>query len=355
MYAQATVKRNSIPRNGAYRIVNRDVHFCTPPCSSLRSKNYTSLGRITLDTATDLANWTDGFITYINYELYVPAEVLKAKLDGEAVAEILGDSATVLEVSWGTTEQSGYDAGHIPGAIHVNSDDFDDEDNVYMLESDDVLLKLALSQGITKDSTVVVTGDQIFSCRYATILRYLGVENVFVLTGGANAWVNAGYELSTDAVEVTPATDFGCEVPANESVIDTVEEAEEMLKDPNCLLVDVRTEEERKGETSGYSYFDTAGWIDGSYYGGAGINSSSSMLYYRNIDGTMRNEEEIQKMWVENGLDISRHLSFFCGGGYRAAEAYWDALVMGMWRTTSLFADGWCGWVLAGLDYKTAE
>ena len=53
MYAQTAVKRNSIPRNGAYRIVNRDVHFCTPPCSSLRSKNYTSLGRITLDTAID--------------------------------------------------------------------------------------------------------------------------------------------------------------------------------------------------------------------------------------------------------------------------------------------------------------
>ena len=53
MYAQAAVKRNIIPRNGAYRIVNRDVHFCTPPCSSLRSKNYTSLGRITLDTATE--------------------------------------------------------------------------------------------------------------------------------------------------------------------------------------------------------------------------------------------------------------------------------------------------------------
>ena len=53
MYAQAAIKRNIIPRNGAYRIVNRDVHFCTPPCSSLRSKDYTSLGRITLDTATD--------------------------------------------------------------------------------------------------------------------------------------------------------------------------------------------------------------------------------------------------------------------------------------------------------------
>ena len=53
MYAQTAVKRNILPRNSAYRIVNRDVHFCTPPCSSLRSKNYTSLSRITLDTATE--------------------------------------------------------------------------------------------------------------------------------------------------------------------------------------------------------------------------------------------------------------------------------------------------------------
>ena len=60
MYAQAAVKRNIIPRNGAYRIVNRDVHFCTPPCSSLRSKKHTSLGRITLDTTTDPACGSGG-------------------------------------------------------------------------------------------------------------------------------------------------------------------------------------------------------------------------------------------------------------------------------------------------------
>ena len=64
MYAQAAVKRNIIPRNGAYRIVNRDVHFCTPPCSSLRSKNYTSLSRITLDTATDPRRNTGIFIIW---------------------------------------------------------------------------------------------------------------------------------------------------------------------------------------------------------------------------------------------------------------------------------------------------
>ena len=69
MYAQTAVKRNIIPRNGAYRIVNRDVHFCTPPCSSLRSKNYTSLSRITLDTATDPACGCGNFLIVAYREL----------------------------------------------------------------------------------------------------------------------------------------------------------------------------------------------------------------------------------------------------------------------------------------------
>ena len=295
-----------------------------------------------------LSDWTQPLVKYTNYQLYVPADVLHDLLDGKTVSEIPGSKPVVLEVSWGPEKESGYQDGHIPGAIHVNSDDFDDENRAYVLESDDVLVKLALSQGITSASTVIVTGDPIFSCRYATILRYLGVTNVFVLSGGVNAWNNAGYQLVTDEPTVTPATDFGCETPANSDVIDTVSETQKMLQESSYTLVDNRTKEEYEGKTSGYSYFDMAGRIEGAVYGYAGINTSGSMLYYRNIDGTMRNADEILSMWKTCGIDTANHLAFMCGGGYRAAEVYWDSLVMGL-TDTSLFADGWCGWAQDGL------
>lgn len=314
---------------------------------------FTSQGLSNIKTF-DLSDWSEPLVKYTNYQLYVPVDVLHDLLDGKSVSEIPGSKPVILEVSWGPEKESGYQDGHIPGAIHVNSDDFDDENRAYVLESDDVLEKLALSQGITSTSTVIVTGDPIFSCRYATILRYLGVTNVFVLSGGVNAWTNAGYELVTDEPAVTPATDFGCKVPANPDVIDTISETQKMLKESNYTLVDNRTKEEYEGKTSGYSYFDKAGRIEGAVYGYAGINTSGSMLYYRNIDGTMRNADEILAMWKSCGINTSNHLAFMCGGGYRAAEVYWDSLVMGL-TNTSLFADGWCGWAQAGLPSVTGK
>lgn len=169
------------------------------------------------------------------------------------------------------------------------------------------------------------------------------------MAGNLSAWTDAGYEFET--AENTPRTvaDFGVTSPANPDFIDTTAEVQTELKNPNFQLVDNRRQEEYDGETPGYSYFKEAGRIDGAVYGYAGINNSSSMLYYRNVDNTMRNGDEIKAMWDKAGVDVSKHLSFMCGGGYRAAEVLWDARVLGF-EDTSIYADGWCGWSLAGLS-----
>ena len=60
---QAAIKSNTLLRNGAYGIVMRGVQKCTRGCSSLRSKNYAPLHCIILDTATDPACGTGGFLT----------------------------------------------------------------------------------------------------------------------------------------------------------------------------------------------------------------------------------------------------------------------------------------------------
>lgn len=55
-------------------------------------------------------------------------------------------------------------------------------------------------------------------------------------------------------------------------------------------------QEEFDGQSTGYSYHDKAGRIEGAVFGFAGKQSSSSMSYYRNIDKTMRNGYEIVTM-----------------------------------------------------------
>ena len=296
----------------------------------------------------DLKQWKGETASYKNFSMWIPANVLNDLIAGKAVEQLPGVSKPIiLDVRWGKDKESGYLDGHIPGAIHVNSDDFDNENKAYILDKDATLFKLAASEGITKDSTVVLTGDPIFSARYATILKYLGVKNVYIMGGTLTTWSDAGYQLEKDAHKATPVASFGADKPLNPDFIDTVDEAAQIVKDSNAQLVDTRTTEEFEGKTSGYSYFKPKGRIDGSVSSPAGIKSSSSMLYYRNIDGTMRNGDLIEAMWKAQGVDTAKHLSFFCGGGYRAGEILWDAQVLGF-TNTSIFSDGWCGWALAG-------
>ena len=62
MYAQAAIQPNPLLRNGAYGIVMRGVQKCTRGCSSLRGRNRLPLCCIKLDTATDPACGTAGFL-----------------------------------------------------------------------------------------------------------------------------------------------------------------------------------------------------------------------------------------------------------------------------------------------------
>ncbi len=68
MYAQAAIKPNTLLHNGAYGIVMRGVQKCTCAGASLRGRNSAPLCCIKLDTATDPACGSGGFIlTAMNY------------------------------------------------------------------------------------------------------------------------------------------------------------------------------------------------------------------------------------------------------------------------------------------------
>ena len=223
------------------------------------------------------------------------------------------------------------------------------------MKRDDLIFETMKNAGITINDTVVVTGAGLFSCHLATILKYLGVENVYIMSGGANGWTDAGYKAETGSNAPEKVDDFGTDTPLNPDYIDTVEEAEALLNDENAQVIDTRAYKEYTGESSGYDYVEEAGRLNGAIFGQEdgseqGPNcTGSSMMYYENVDGTMRDASEILDMWKKSGVDINKHLSFYCGGGYRAAAVMWYAQAMGL-ENTSLYNDGWAGWIVNGKD-----
>jgi thiosulfate/3-mercaptopyruvate sulfurtransferase len=319
--------------------------------------------------ATELINSGEAeLVSYENYNLYLPAEVVKNisdhvvngnELSDQASEVVNDDDIVLLDVSWGdeTNDEStgsGYEDGHVPGTVHVNTDEYetptvyveekdDDYKSEWRLNSDEDLIQLAGEKGITKDSCVVITGyEPMATTRMAVILKYLGCDNVHVMSEGLVGWKANGYEMET-GINKAKAVSFGTDTPENPDLIDTIEEVKENLGNDDFQLVDTRTEEEYNGEDTGYGYHDLAGCIEGTLLSPSGIGYSSSMYYYRNPDKSMRTKEVLEAMWSDQGIDTSKHMSFFCGSGWRAAEVVWDALVLG-YEDVSLYSDGWIGW-----------
>lgn len=305
---------------------------------------------IGLVNAADYINGDKELASYPNYELLLSPTVVKEYIDtgtGDTLEE--GREYKIFNVAWGEVDQSGYLDGHVPNAMHVNTDWFEPEEIGWMLGDDDLLRDLVLRLGITADSGVIVTGPEpMASNRFATILDYLGVEDVRVMNGALLGWEGYGYELATEETKPEPVEEFGAELPVNPDRIDTQDETADFLENRDqYVLIDNRTKEEFEGETTGYSYHDKAGRIEGAVFGFAGKNDSSSMSYYRNIDKTMRNGYEIEAMLQGQGINLDDHMAFMCGSGWRAAEVLWDMRVMGH-DNVSLYSDGWIGWSNAG-------
>jgi 3-mercaptopyruvate sulfurtransferase SseA len=330
--------------------------------------------------------------SYENYKMYVPDSVVKNISDnlvnGTALnskaKSIVGDSKNVviLHVEYnanGKYTDDGYKAdndidwskskyttkGHVPGAIAASTDDFEPEEATdrdtstnYRLRhtSDDQiddakLISLVERYGITKDSCVIVTGPDstLAVARIAVILKYLGVDNTHIMTGLLKNWKADGYALETKA-NTAETSDFGADEALDPDWIDTTAEFKEGLEKDDFLGVDSRTPAEWNGLSSGYGYHDLAGRIANTVSSPCGVRWNSSVYYYENPDYTMRSADEIKAIWKKDGLDTSRHMSFFCGSGWRVSVVLWDAKVMG-YDDTSIYSDGWQGWSNAGLPY----
>jgi len=173
----------------------------------------------------DLTKWADETTLpmerYTNYQRIIPAAILKELLEGKHPESFeQAKNIKIVEASWGE-EKTSYLKGHIPGSFHINTDNIEPPTTkdpvMWMLADDKILKEFALEYGFTKNDTIIVTATEpLASYRVATVLRYIGVEDVRVLNGGTLAWTMAGYELETKRHDhPASAQDFGGSIPGN--------------------------------------------------------------------------------------------------------------------------------------------
>jgi thiosulfate/3-mercaptopyruvate sulfurtransferase len=291
-----------------------------------------------------------------NYDKLVHVDWLRQLFDGERPDAAPAGEFLVFHVNFGVPEE--YADGHLPGALYLDTNWLESPED-WNRRSPDELEATLRALGVTHDTTVILYGrdteghadekwpgrraGQIAAARAAMILRYAGVDDVRLLDGGYDAWVRAGHPIETVIREPTPVESFGVQVPLRPEVIVDIDEAKQILSDPeHAALVSVRSWREHIGEVSGYNYIDVAGRIAGDVWGNCGTDAYH-MQNYRNADNTMRAYPEIAANWEDAGITADKHVAFYCGTGWRASETWFAAYLMG-WPRISVYDGGWFEW-----------
>ena len=246
-----------------------------------------------------------------------------------------------------------------PGALYLDTNWLEDPADWNRRSPEEIETALA-ALGITRDTTVVLYGrdtegdanekwpgrraGQIAATRALMILRYAGVDDVRLLDGGYDWWVQGGNPRRDHrATPVAGRRRSGPPSRVRPEVIVDIDEAKEILADHDgAALVSVRTWREHIGAVSGYNYIGPAGRIKGDVWGNCGTDAYH-MQHYRNVDNTMRAYPEIAANWAEAGITPDKWVAFYCGTGWRASETWFYAYLLG-WQRIAVYDGGWFEW-----------
>ncbi|WP_323677757.1 sulfurtransferase [Halorubellus sp. PRR65] len=244
-----------------------------------------------------------------------------------------------------------YDEGHAPGAIGFNWEtQLQDQQTRDILTKDD-FEDLLGSHGIGEDDTVVLYGDNSnwFAAYAYWQFKYYGHDDVRLLDGGRDYWLEHDYPLTEDAPEFSETT-YTASGP-RESIRAYRDDVENAIE-REIPLVDVRSPEEFSGEILAPPGLQETAQRGGHIPGAQNI----SWAAVTNDDGTFKSYDEIEALYAEKGIDGDSTTVAYCRIGERSSVA-WFALHELLGYDDAINYDGsWTEWGnLVGAPVETGS
>jgi thiosulfate/3-mercaptopyruvate sulfurtransferase len=226
------------------------------------------------------------------------------------------DSIRIVEVD---ENPALYAESHIPGAIGFDwKKDLQDQVKRDFLSAED-FGELMGSRGISNDHTVVLYGDRNnwFAAYTYWYFRYYGHDNVKLINGPREKWIEEGRDTSTDVPSYEAAT-FEAK-PGDDSIRAKRDEVFERL-DSDTNLVDVRSPQEFSGELIAMAGYEQEGAQRAGHIPGA---ASVPWAKAVNEDGTFRSADELRELYTGAGvIDGDDPIIAYCRIGERSAHTW---------------------------------
>jgi thiosulfate/3-mercaptopyruvate sulfurtransferase len=229
-----------------------------------------------------------------------------------------------------------YDAGHLPGAVHLDyADDLSDPATPYAarVAPPELFAQVMGAHGIG-DGTFVIAYDAgtiPFAARIVWMLRYYGHQRTAVLAGGLPAWVAVGRPVTTAPPRIVPATFTPRTHPELRALRDDVLAIVEGRVDAQLL-------ETQRDQTYAERDRDIAG----------AVRLSASRLLEDARGGRPAPAETLARLVREAGLDPHKRTVVSCGSGVGAAGA-WLALKEAGFDDVAVYDGSWMEWSHDGL------
>lgn len=226
------------------------------------------------------------------------------------------DSIRIVEVD---ENPDLYAEAHIPGAIGFDwKEDLQDPVRRDFLDAE-AFGELMGSRGISNDHTVVLYGDRNnwFAAYTYWYFRYYGHDNVKLVNGPREKWIDEGRETSTE-IPSYPAATFTTQA-GDDSIRAYRDQVKDAL-DADTRLVDVRSPAEYAGEILAMEGYEQEGAQVGGHIPGAASVPWASAV---EEDGTFKSADELRELYTEKGvLDGETPVIAYCRIGERSAHTW---------------------------------
>jgi thiosulfate/3-mercaptopyruvate sulfurtransferase len=255
------------------------------------------------------------------------------------LAEHLGDDNLVVAEVDETPDL--YDEGHIPGAVKLHwRDDLQDPVERDLVDKE-TFERLLGERGIGNDTTVALYGDKNnwFAAYAYWYLKIYGHEDVRILDGGRQKWIDEGRELTTDVPTPEPKTYRAQE--RDESLRAYRDEVREWLGESARALVDVRSPGEYSGDLISPPGYEQEGAQRAGH-----IPTAVSIPWASAVadDGTFKGPEELRELYGGKGITPDKEVTAYCRIGERSAHTWFVLRELLGYERVRNYDGSWTEW-----------
>lgn len=265
---------------------------------------------------------------------------MRVLIDADRLRERLaaGERLRLLDVRWqlGVSDpERQFEAGHLPGAVYVDLERELAEPGLPAQEGRHPMPTLGRLQesarrwGLDDGDVVVVYDDNagMSAARAWWLLRWAGVEEVYLLDGGLGAWTSAD-----GALETGPATAEPGGITLSAGHMPTIDIDEAAGYPASGILLDARAAERYAGEVEPVD--PKAGHIPGALSAPTSDNVGP--------DGAFLGADELRRRFEALGAGPDADVAVYCGSGVTAAHEIAALMVAGV--DAALYPGSWSQW-----------